>query len=89
MIQVLRILLKDCKKTTELIDKQLFTPLTMKERMQLKAHKVLCKTCNVYEKQSKIIEDLLGKWFAADSNKKHCKLDEEKKHKIIEEIKKL
>ena len=89
MIQVLRILLKTCKKTTELIDKQMFTPLTIKERMHLKTHKALCQTCNTYEKQSKLIDALIGKWFAADANKETSKLDEEKKNKIIEEIKKI
>jgi hypothetical protein len=89
MIQILRILSRTCKKTTELIDKQMFTPLTLKERMQLQAHKAMCQTCNTYEKQSKLIDALIGKWFAADAKKETSKLDEEKKNKIIEEIKKM
>jgi hypothetical protein len=32
MNTVMRILLRPCKKTTELIDKQMFTPLTLKEK---------------------------------------------------------
>ena len=89
MNTVMRILLRPCKKTTELIDKQMFTPLTIKEKIQLQAHKAMCQTCNAYESQSKLIQDLIGKWFATDSNKKPSKLDEEKKNKIIEEIKNL
>ncbi|MBG6109711.1 hypothetical protein H4V97_003063 [Flavobacterium sp. CG_23.5] len=89
MNTVMRILLRPCKKTTELIDKQMFTPLTLKEKVQLQAHKAMCGTCNAYEKQSKLLEDLIGKWFATDSYKKYSTLDEDKKNKIIEEIKKI
>jgi len=89
MNKVMRTLLKPCKKTTELIDKQMFTPLTLKENLQLQAHKALCRTCNEYEKQSKLLDALIGKWFAIDSNKKMSQLDEDKKNKIIEAIKKI
>jgi len=88
MNKAMRILLRTCKKTTELIDKEMFTPLTLKEKMQLQAHKAMCKTCNAYETQSKLIDALLEKWFVSDSNNKKSKLDEEKKNKIIEEINK-
>jgi hypothetical protein len=89
MQKVMRILLRTCKKTTELIDKQMFTSLTLKEKLQLRAHKAMCGTCNAYEKQSKLIDALISKWFAIDSSKKPSKLDEDKKNKIIEEIKKI
>jgi hypothetical protein len=89
MNTVMRILLRPCKKTTELIDKQMFTPLTIKEKIQLQAHKAMCQTCNAYEAQSKLIDALIGKWFSADSSKKSATLDEEKKNRIIEEIKKI
>jgi len=89
MNKVMRTLLRPCKKTTELIDKQMFTPLTLKEKLQLQAHKAICGTCNAYEKQSKLLDALIGKWFAIDSNKKMSTLDEDKKNKIIEAIKKI
>ncbi|MEZ7498136.1 hypothetical protein QO200_05225 [Flavobacterium sp. Arc3] len=88
MNTAMRMLLRTCQKTTELIDKEMFAPLTLKEKMQLKAHKAMCKTCNAYETQSKLIDALLEKWFVSDPNKKKSKLDEEKKNKIIEEINK-
>ena len=88
MNKVTRTLLRPCKKTTELIDKQLFTPLTLKERLQLQAHKAMCGPCNAYEKQSKLLDSLLHKWFTIDSTMKMSKLDQDKKNKIIAEIKK-
>jgi hypothetical protein len=85
----MRILLRPCKKTTELIDKQMLAPLTLKEKIQLQAHKAMCNTCNSYEAQSKLIDDIIGKWFATNSNQRKATLDEEKKNKIIEEIRKI
>jgi hypothetical protein len=89
MNTVMRILLRPCKKTTELIDKQMFTSLTLKERIQLQAHKAMCNTCNAYEAQSKLIDTLIGKWFTTNSNKVKATLDEDKKNKIMEEIRKI
>lgn len=89
MNTVMRILLRPCKKTTELIDKQMFTTLTIREKIQLQAHKVLCNTCNAYEVQSKLIDALIRKWFATDSNQNKARMDEGKKNKIIDELRKI
>jgi hypothetical protein len=89
MNTIMRILLRPCKKTTELIDKQMFTSLTLKERIQLQAHKAMCNTCNAYEAQSKLIDTLIGKWFTTNSNQVKATLDEDKKNKIMEAIRKI
>lgn len=77
-----------CKKTTELIDRQLFMPLTSKEKVQLQIHKSMCKTCAAYEHQSKLLDSIIGKWFTG-KHKVNVKLPDEKKSKIIEEINKI
>jgi len=84
----MNILVNSCKKTTELIDKQLFTPLSIIEKMQLQMHKTMCKTCTAYEHQSKFIDSIIGKWFI-DKSKIKVKLPEEAKTKIFEEINKI
>jgi hypothetical protein len=83
----MNIMVNSCKKTTELIDKQLFVPLTSKEKMQLQLHKSMCKTCIAYEHQSKVIDNTMNKWFNRKS-KTNLKLSEERKNKIVNEIKK-
>jgi hypothetical protein len=65
----------------------MFTPLTLK-KIQLQAHKAMCNTCNAYEAQSKLI-DYIGKWFITNSTQRKAALDEDKKNKIIEEIRKI
>lgn len=88
MQKIMKMMLNSCKKTTELIDKQLFIPLTIKEKMQLQVHKSMCKTCNEYEKQSTLIDKVIANWFNGKS-KTNVKLPEERKNKILEEIEQL
>lgn len=80
-------LLRTCKKSTELIDKQILTPLTLQEKIQLQAHKAVCKTCNNYEHQSKLIDKLIGQWFAPKKPNDSMKMVEEKKLTIIKKLK--
>ncbi|MGA9639440.1 hypothetical protein [Flavobacterium sp.] len=85
----MQILVKSCKITTELIDKQQLVPLTLKEKLQLQTHKAMCKTCNAYEKQSKIIDSLITQWFGTNQTKKAKKLSLDKKTEIINKINKV
>jgi len=86
MQKIMNMMVNSCKKTTEMIDKQLFTPLTAKEKMQLQVHKSMCKTCTAYEHQSKFIDTAIGKLFTGKL-KVNIKMPEKKKNKILEEIK--
>jgi hypothetical protein len=45
-----------CLKATELIEKRLHFKLSIKEKLQLKVHKMMCSACSNYEKQSIFIE---------------------------------
>lgn len=83
--KIMNMMVNSCKKTTALIDKQLLTSLTVKEKMQLKVHTSMCKTCNAYEHQSKLIDKIIGKWFT-ENPVVNVKLPEEIKFKIIEDI---
>lgn len=87
MQKIMNMMVNSCKKTTELIDKQQITSLTAKEKMQLKVHKTMCKTCSAYEHQSKVIDNIISKWFNGKS-KTNVKLPQERKNKILEEINK-
>ncbi|MFC2111028.1 hypothetical protein ACFLQ5_01105 [Bacteroidota bacterium] len=56
MRKLMHILFLSCLKATELIEKNLHFKLTMREKMQLKMHKMMCDACTNFEKQSIIIE---------------------------------
>lgn len=79
-----------CKKATELIEKKLLTTLSFREKVQLKMHKSLCDACTAYEKQSKLMDQLLSKHIHNDGKEiKSYEVfeNEELKKKIMEKIK--
>lgn len=45
-----------CLKATELIEKKFHFELSVKEKLQLKMHKILCEACTKYEEHSTLIE---------------------------------
>ena len=56
MRKIMHILFLSCLKATELIEKKFHFKLSIKERLQLKMHKMMCEACTKYEKHSKLIE---------------------------------
>jgi len=54
-------LLLSCLRATELMEKKLHIKLSFTERLQLKAHKMICKACADYEKQTYLIDSVLSK----------------------------
>lgn len=45
-----------CLKATELIEKKFHFELSLREKLQLKMHKMMCEACTKYEKHSTLIE---------------------------------
>ncbi|WP_153631414.1 hypothetical protein [Prolixibacter sp. SD074] len=61
--KIMHFLFLSCLKATELIEKKLQVRLTMREKMQLEMHKMMCDACTMYEKQSEFIEEGIKKHF--------------------------
>lgn len=85
----MNLMVTSCKLTAALIDKQAIMPLTTKDKLQLKLHKAMCKTCTAYEKQSKLIDRMMAKLFGKDNSIEKLKFSEDSKANIITEINKL
>jgi len=45
-----------CLKATELIEKKLQVKLSLKEKLQLTMHKMMCDACSAYDKQSLLLD---------------------------------
>ena len=74
-----------CLKATELIEKKLHVKLSIKEKLRLKMHKSMCNACRRYDKQSKIIDNVLKNY---NSDMPHINIEELKiniKKKISEQ----
>ncbi len=61
MKKILQILFLSCLKATELIEKKFYFRLSVREKLQLKMHKMMCEACTNYEKQSNVLDKALGK----------------------------
>jgi hypothetical protein len=55
--KIMHFLFLSCLKATELIEKKFHFKLSFTEKIQLELHKMMCKACKTYEKQSGIIEE--------------------------------
>jgi len=90
MKKIMQLIMLSCNKATELIEKKLLTKLSFREKVQLKMHQSLCDACTAYEKQSKLMDELLSKHIRndGDSVKSNDIVEnEELKKKILESIK--
>ena len=54
--RIMNILFLSCLKATELLEKKLHFRLSVKEKYQLKMHKMMCDACRRYDKQTHFIE---------------------------------
>ncbi|MDT8402261.1 MAG: hypothetical protein RQ743_11250 [Bacteroidales bacterium] len=83
MKKLMHILFLSCFKATELIEKKFHVRLSVKERLQLRMHKMMCSACTRYEKQSAILD----KGIAIDSTKEYSPEEIQKlKLKITEKL---
>lgn len=84
--KMMNLFFNSCKRTTELIEKKKIAPLNATDELQLKFHKMMCKTCNTYEYQSEILDKAIYKIHQSQSSIVKFKLSEEQKFKIKSEI---
>ncbi len=61
MKKIIYILFLSCIRATELIEKKFHFKLSVKEKLQLKIHKVMCDACAKYDNQSSILEKGISK----------------------------
>ena len=61
MDKLMHTLMLSCRKASELIDKKSVVRLSLRENIQLHLHTSMCAGCKAYQKQSKVLDDLLQK----------------------------
>lgn len=66
MKKIMDILFLSCLKASALIEKKLHVKLSFTERMQLKAHKMMCEYCTAYEKQTILLDKGIEKQIHQD-----------------------
>lgn len=53
----------NCRKATFLIEKQLISEITLREKMELKIHMAGCSVCRIFQKQSITINRMVHQLF--------------------------
>ena len=79
MKKIMHFLFLSCLKATELIEKKFNFKLSLKEKIQLKMHKMMCDACTNFEKQSEFLE----KGIEIQHKKIHTEMDIEQLKKQI------
>lgn len=74
----------NCRKATLLIEKKQTIELTAREKMELQLHLAGCYICQVYEKQSIMINSMMKKVFTMHGDK--IKLDTSFKEQLKQKI---
>lgn len=52
-------LMLNCKQASRIISQSLDTPLPLSDRMKLKFHLFICKACNRFNQQLRLISDVI------------------------------
>jgi hypothetical protein len=75
----------NCKQATFLIEKKLISRLTLSEAIKLQIHLMGCLACQLYQKQSRKINDLIYQLFHSSMNQ-NIMLDDNFKNELQERI---
>ena len=75
----------NCKHATFLIEKQMISRLTLREKIELRIHLAGCSVCVLYRKQSRAINQIVKKLFN-QNGPNAAKLDDSFKHDLQERI---
>jgi len=59
MKKLMQKIVLSCRTATELIEKKNYINLKFSEKIQLKIHKMICKACDNFDKQSTLMENVL------------------------------
>ena len=89
MKKLMNILMLSCKRSSELIEKKLFSKLTVIEKIQLTMHTSMCDACKSWEKQSEDLDHSLKNHFHNHPSKDdsdQVSLTEEAKEAIIRKV---
>ncbi len=81
----LKNIIHNCKQATFLIEKKLVDRLTFRETIELRIHLMGCSVCTLYNKQSRMIHEMVQQLFRSSVNS-DMRLDDGFKKNLKERI---
>ena len=58
----------NCRKATYLIEKRMLDKITLREKIELRIHLAGCSVCTLYNKQSRVIHQMVQQLFRDSMN---------------------
>lgn len=89
MKKLMHFMFLSCRTATELIEKKLFSELSLREKIQLSLHKSMCKACTKYSKQSEELDHYMKNNitnFTPTKPVSNTSVSDDYKEKIIDSI---
>lgn len=74
--------MKPCQQITLEIEKSRFVRLSVKDRLELRMHLAICPACRKYFRDSKHLDDWLGKKFSHATENSSVAFTSEEKEKL-------
>ncbi len=75
----------NCERATFMIEKKKFGALSFKEKLELTIHLAGCEPCRIFQRQSKLIDKIVGNIFNKSIDEE-LKLDDQFKKELRESI---
>jgi hypothetical protein len=75
-----------CKKTTFLLEKEVFEKIAYSEKLAMCIHLMRCHTCRLYKKDSQLIRKIMTECFETSKNNQ-AQLSTVFKNRLAEQIK--
>jgi hypothetical protein len=86
MSKIKNTILLSCLRATELVEKRLHFKLSLSEKIALRVHVSMCQACQLYEKQSILIDEALKHPLTRKDALKDIENLKLKIHKQLEEM---
>lgn len=76
----------DCKHASRLVSQSMDRKLSMRERLGLQLHLLICDACNNFSRQVALLRQAVRQWSARIENDSAIKLSDEARNRIRQSI---
>jgi hypothetical protein len=77
----------DCKHASQMVSKSMDQQLSIRQRINLQIHLIICDACTKFSQQLKLLRKSVAQLAANIENDKTITLSEEARHRIAQAIK--
>jgi len=76
----------DCKHASRLVSQSMDRKLSMRERLGLRLHLLMCDACTQFSRQIALLRQAVRQWSAQVENDEAVKLSDDARNRILRSI---